>query len=73
MLFFWHDSWDGHPSIISQFPHLQLLCNILVEAGWSKVEDFKTVKIKGKDGGDLLEGSLGVAIGWYCGGSSRAS
>ncbi|XP_059077196.1 uncharacterized protein LOC131876295 [Cryptomeria japonica] len=41
---FWQDSWDGHPPILSSFPQLQPLCNIFSDAGWIKVEHFKTVK-----------------------------
>lgn len=29
---FWYDSWDGYPSIISKFPHLQPLCGSLTKA-----------------------------------------
>lgn len=41
---FWQDSWDGHPPLITSFPQLQPLCQALLNAGWSKVEHFKTVK-----------------------------
>ena len=41
---FWQDSWDGHPPILASFPQLLPLSQTFVEAGWTKVEHFKTVK-----------------------------
>ena len=38
---FWSDSCDGFPPIISQFPNLAVLCQRFLEAGWSRVSDFK--------------------------------
>ena len=39
---FWSDSWDGYPSILSQFTNLVVLCQRFLEAGWSRVSDFKS-------------------------------
>ncbi|XP_057871389.2 uncharacterized protein LOC131077832 [Cryptomeria japonica] len=44
---FWLDSWDGHPPILSSFPQLLPLCQMFSDAGWIKVEHFKTVKRMG--------------------------
>ena len=41
---FWQDSWDGHPPILSSYPHLQPLCQIFSAAGWTEVAHFKTFK-----------------------------
>lgn len=45
---FRYDSCDSYPPLISVFPHLQPLCNNLVEARWSKVKDFKTIQTLGQ-------------------------
>lgn len=39
---FLSDSWDGFPSIISQYPNLTNLCRYFQKAGWSRVSDFKS-------------------------------
>ena len=43
-MLFWQDSWDGHPPILSSYPHLQPLCQIFSAAGWTEVAHFKTFK-----------------------------
>ena len=43
-MLFWQDSWDGHPPILSSFPHLQPLCQVFSVAGWTNVAHFKTIK-----------------------------
>ena len=45
---FWQDSWDGHPPILSSFPQLLPLYHSFTNAGWSKVEHFKTIKNLGQ-------------------------
>lgn len=44
---FWLDSWDGNPPILSMYPHLQLLYDILVAASWTMVGHYKSIKIFG--------------------------
>ena len=39
---FWSDAWDGFPSILSMYPHLQSLCDSFHAAGWDKVAHYKT-------------------------------
>lgn len=39
---FWSDSWDGFPTILSQFPNLVTLCQRFLKVGWSRVSDFKS-------------------------------
>ena len=41
---FWQDSWDGHPPILSSFPHLEPLCQVFSAIGWTKVAHFETIK-----------------------------
>lgn len=45
---FWQDSWDGHPPILSSFPQLLPLPQHFINAGWLKVENFKSVKRLGQ-------------------------
>lgn len=45
---FWHDYWDGHPPIVSQYPHLITLCQRFCEAGWSRVCDIKSLSFQGQ-------------------------
>ena len=40
--FFWSDAWDGFPSILSMYPHLQSLCDSFHAAGLDKVAHYKT-------------------------------
>lgn len=42
-MLFWFDSWDGYLPIIDQFPNLGTLFQRFLEAGWSRVRDFKVV------------------------------
>ncbi|XP_057842111.2 uncharacterized protein LOC131051557 [Cryptomeria japonica] len=51
---FWLDSWDGHPPIISTFPHLQHLCDPLTAAGWNNVGHYK----------EAFNCGLGVTFRW---------
>ena len=39
---FWSDAWDGFPSFLSMYPHLQSLCDSFHAAGWDKVAHYKT-------------------------------
>ncbi|XP_059066340.1 uncharacterized protein LOC131061549 [Cryptomeria japonica] len=45
---FWHDSWDGYPPIVSQYPHLSILAQRFCEAGWTRVCDFKSFSLQGQ-------------------------
>lgn len=36
------DAWDGFPSILSMYPHLQTLCDSFHAAGWDKVAHYRT-------------------------------
>ncbi|XP_057836070.2 uncharacterized protein LOC131046358 [Cryptomeria japonica] len=44
---FWLDSWDGHPPILSSFPHLQPLSEVFSAAGWDTVEHYKVAQHDG--------------------------
>lgn len=36
------DAWDGFPSILSMYPHLQTLCDSFLATRWDKVARYKT-------------------------------
>lgn len=54
---FWVDSWDGHPPLLSMYPHLQALCDYFIAVGWDKVEHYKT----GQYYGLVVEGFFRLA------------
>ena len=45
---FWHDSWDGYPPIVSQYPHLSILSQRFCDIGWTRVCDFKSFSSQGQ-------------------------